>query len=150
MTSARRFESIQEVTGELLGMIENMKGNAPSNEVDHVIRNTYNIRDTILYALGVGATVQDSTDMRYLYENADEFAVLPTFYVLYGPVGCMTSSIVQDALPSGQIDPTQFLHGEQYLEVYKQLPTEATVETRFKVQDVMDKGTGAVVLVQRM
>lgn len=44
----------------------------------------------------------------------------------------------------------QILHGEQYLEVFKKLPTEATVETRFKVQDVLDKGKGVVVLVQRM
>jgi len=43
----------------------------------------------------------------------------------------------------------QILHGEQYLEVCKQLPTEATVETRFKVQDILDKGKGAVVIIQR-
>jgi 3-hydroxyacyl-CoA dehydrogenase/3a,7a,12a-trihydroxy-5b-cholest-24-enoyl-CoA hydratase len=83
-----------------------------------------------------------------LYEHADGFAVLPTFYVLYGPVGCMTSTIMQDALPYTQVDLSRVLHGEQYMEVYKQLPTEATVETRFKVQDVLDKGKGAVVLIQ--
>ncbi|XP_071638603.1 peroxisomal multifunctional enzyme type 2 isoform X1 [Temnothorax longispinosus] len=148
MTSAKRLTSIQEATGELLGILENMKSGAPSKEVDHVMRSTYNNRDIILYALGVGATVQEPTDIRYLYENADEFAVLPTFYVLFGPVGCMNSSILQDALPFTQVNPTQILHGEQYLEVFKQLPTEATVETRFKVQDVLDKETGAVVLVQ--
>jgi len=42
-----------------------------------------------------------------LYENAERFAVLPTFYVLYGPIGCMNSSIVQDALPFTYVDPTQ-------------------------------------------
>jgi len=44
----------------------------------------------------------------------------------------------------------QILHGEQYLEVHKQLPVEATVETRFKVRDILDKGKGTVVLIQRM
>jgi len=44
----------------------------------------------------------------------------------------------------------QILHGEQYLEVYKSLPTEAKTETRFKVQDVLDKGKGVVILIQRM
>ncbi|XP_011685973.1 PREDICTED: peroxisomal multifunctional enzyme type 2 [Wasmannia auropunctata] len=148
MTSTKRLNSVQEATGELIGVLEDMKSGAPSNEVDHVMRTTYNFHDTILYALGVGATVQEPTDIRYLYENHDEFAVLPTFYVLYGPMGCMSSSIVSDALPFTNVDPTRILHGEQFLEVYKRLPAEATVETRFKVQDVMDKGKGAVVLVQ--
>jgi len=44
----------------------------------------------------------------------------------------------------------QLLHGEQYLEIHKRLPVEATVETRFKVCEVLDKGKGTVVLVQRM
>ncbi|XP_011645848.1 peroxisomal multifunctional enzyme type 2-like isoform X2 [Pogonomyrmex barbatus] len=148
MTSAKHLNSIQEATGELLGVVETMRSGISSNEVDYVVKNNYNFRDTILYALGVGATTQDPTDIRYLYENSDEFAVLPTFYVLYGPMGCMNSSIVQDAIPFTQINPTRILHGEQYLEVYKQLPTEATVETRFKIQDVLDKGKGAVVLIQ--
>jgi len=43
-----------------------------------------------------------------LYENAEGFAILPTFYVLYGPVGCMNSTIVQDVFSSHTyIDPTQ-------------------------------------------
>lgn len=46
-------------------------------------------------------------------------------------------------------DYSQILHGEQYLEVFKELPTEATVETRFTLQDVLDKGKGAVVLLKR-
>ena len=149
MTSAKRLNSIQEATGELLGFIEDLQSeNSSSDKVDQVLTNNYNYHDIILYALGVGATVQEPNDIRYLYENADEFAVLPTFYVLYGPIGCMSTSILQDALPNIQLDPTRILHGEQYLEVCKQLPTEATVETRFKVQDVLDKGKGIVVLVQ--
>ncbi|XP_028050598.1 peroxisomal multifunctional enzyme type 2 isoform X2 [Monomorium pharaonis] len=148
MSSAKRHNSIQEATGKLFGFLETMKNGAPSNEVDHIMRNYYNFRDTILYALGVGATLEEPNDMRYLYENSDNFAVLPTFYVLYGPMGCMTSSIMQDALPFTDVDPTQILHGEQYLEIYKQLPTEAMVETRFKIQDVLDKGKSAVVLIQ--
>ncbi|XP_018054878.1 PREDICTED: peroxisomal multifunctional enzyme type 2-like isoform X3 [Atta colombica] len=146
MTSAKRFNSIQEVTTELFGVLERMKS-ASLNDVDHILKNDYNFRDIILYALGVGATVQEPNDIRYLYENADEFSVLPTFFVLYGPMGCMNSSIVQDAVPF-TFNPTQVLHGEQYLEIHKRLPTEATVETRFKIQDILDKGKGTVVLIQ--
>lgn len=148
MTSAKRLDSIQEATGEIIGIIENLKSGISSNKTDQVLKSDYNYRDIILYALGVGATVQEPSDIRYLYENADGFAVLPTFYVLYGPLGCMSTSILQDALPNIQIDPTRILHGEQYLEVYKQLPIEAEVETHFKALDVLDKGKGVLVIVQ--
>ncbi|XP_029157565.1 peroxisomal multifunctional enzyme type 2 [Nylanderia fulva] len=147
MKFAKRLDSIQEATGELMGLIQNLQTTASSSN-QLVLSSNYNYRDVILYALGVGATVQEPNDIRYLYENADEFAVLPTFYALYGPEGCMSNGILQDALPNAQIDPTRIFHGEQYLEIYKQLPTEATVETRFKVQDVLDKGKGVVVLIQ--
>lgn len=40
------------------------------------------------------------------------------------------------------------LHGEQYIEVHKTVPTEATVESRFKLLDVLDKGKGAVFVIQ--
>ena len=60
-----------------------------------------------LFCIPVGATVQEPSDFRYLYENADGFTVLPTYYALYGPMGCMSSSILQDALPNAQIDPTR-------------------------------------------
>ncbi|KAK2580881.1 hypothetical protein KPH14_005952 [Odynerus spinipes] len=149
MSSTKHVHTIQEGVEELANIIDNLKNGVPSNKIEgHVIPSDYNHRDVILYALGVGASIQDPSDFRYLYENHENFAVLPTFYVLFGPNGCMSTSILQDALPGIQMDPTNILHGEQYLEVFKPLPTEAKVKTQFKVQDVLDKGKGVVVLVQ--
>ncbi|VDN82193.1 unnamed protein product [Brugia pahangi] len=39
----------------------------------------YTSRDTILYALAVGASVEDQ--LQYLFENHKEFAALPTFII---------------------------------------------------------------------
>ena len=36
------------------------------------------------------------------------------------------------------------------MEIYKELPTEATIETRMQVVDVLDKGSGAVFVVESM
>lgn len=55
----------------------------------------------------VGATRQEPRDICYLYENHENFSLMPTFYVTFGPVGCMTSTIFQDALPNIQLDPTR-------------------------------------------
>ncbi|XP_003706333.1 peroxisomal multifunctional enzyme type 2 isoform X1 [Megachile rotundata] len=148
MSSAKHFNSIQEVTGQFMTNIEEMSSENSISKNDNVFKHTYNHQDTILYALGVGATVQELSDYRYLYENDSNFVVLPTFYVLHAPIHCMTSPMLENSLPNFQIDPTKILHGEQYIEVYKQLPTEATVETHFKVVDILDKDKGAVIVIR--
>ena len=44
---------------------------------------TYDAKDVILYALGVGATVQeDMSHLKFLYEASDDFSTLPTFGVI--------------------------------------------------------------------
>ncbi|XP_076750161.1 peroxisomal multifunctional enzyme type 2 [Xylocopa sonorina] len=151
MSSAKHFNSIEEVTVEFMNMTEGM--NSESSEISElknkqVYKHTYNYRDTILYALGVGASIQIPADFRYLYEHDSNFAVLPTFYVTYGPIYLIHNTSWETYLPNFQIDPTKVLHGEQYIEVYKPLPTEATVETEFKVVDVLDKGKNAAFVIQ--
>lgn len=41
----------------------------------------------------------------------------------------------------------KLLHGEQYMELYKPLATDAKLFSRYKVADILDKGSGAVVLL---
>uniref|UniRef100_A0A8C6UQ16 Hydroxysteroid (17-beta) dehydrogenase 4 n=1 Tax=Neogobius melanostomus TaxID=47308 RepID=A0A8C6UQ16_9GOBI len=41
----------------------------------------------------------------------------------------------------------QVLHGEQYLELYKPLPTSGTLTSHTTIADVLDKGSGAVILL---
>ncbi|KAK9310148.1 hypothetical protein QLX08_000433 [Tetragonisca angustula] len=147
MSTAKHFDSIAEVTGEFLVTIDAMKsGNFdPQNSV--IAKRSYNDRDIILYALGVGASVQIPTDFRYLYENDSNFAVLPTFLSTYSSL-FVDLTILEKSLPSGELNPMKILHGEQYVEIYKELPTEATIETRMQVVDVLDKGSGAVFVVE--
>lgn len=59
----------------------------------------------------------------------------------------MTSGIVSSALTHTEIDLSQVLHGEQYLEVVDELPSEGTLTTNGTVIDVIDKKSGAVVVV---
>ena len=42
----------------------------------------------------------------------------------------------------------QVLHGEQYIKVVKPMPAAATLTNTYKVQDVLDKGRGMLLLVQ--
>ncbi|XP_012286538.1 peroxisomal multifunctional enzyme type 2 [Orussus abietinus] len=145
MTDAKHYNSIQEVTAELFNVAERLRNGQQTPE--HIYRHSYTFRDTILYALGVGATLDEPSDICYLYENHENFAVHPMFYTTDGPVGAMATNMLHNVIPKIELDPTMAVHGEQYLEVHNQIPTDATVETRFTVQDVMDKGKGAIILL---
>ncbi|XP_043589762.1 peroxisomal multifunctional enzyme type 2 isoform X1 [Bombus pyrosoma] len=151
MSTAKHFDSLEEVTGQFMVAVDTMKSRNSENsgsEGSGVLRNTYNYRDIILYALGVGASVKIPADFRYLYENDSNFAVFPTFYTTFDAMSATDISMLEKSLPNVELNPMKLLHGEQYIEIHKELPTEATVETRLKVVDVLDKEKGAVFVLQ--
>ncbi|KAK6733563.1 hypothetical protein RB195_017359 [Necator americanus] len=101
----------------------------------------YTTRDAIIYALGVGAHAK--SDLRYVYEMAEDFLPLPTFVVAPG----LTAGNIMD-WPGIEFDLTRILHGEQYIEVYGPLPSESKLRSEARVVDVLDKGSGALILTE--
>jgi len=86
---------------------------------------SFNQRDAILYALGIG-----ETDLRYTFENHEDFAIHPLYAIVLGFKG--TSSDVctfpSDAMmeskpaPGTPNDMTAVVDAERYLEVLQPLP----------------------------
>ncbi|XP_005794986.1 peroxisomal multifunctional enzyme type 2 [Xiphophorus maculatus] len=99
----------------------------------------------ILYALGVGMSTKDPDSLRFLYEGHQDFSCLPTFGVIPSQATIMGGGL--SSIPGLSIDFTQVLHGEQYLELYKPLPTSGTLTSETTVADILDKGSGAVILL---
>ncbi|XP_037934559.1 peroxisomal multifunctional enzyme type 2-like [Teleopsis dalmanni] len=143
MSEAQHLESIAAASGTLVELLEKLKEGKISDAEDTF---KFGAKDLILYALGIGATVKDSNDLKFLYENDTDFSAIPSFFVLPGLMLSMTSNLISTALPSGSADLTNILHGEQYLEICDDIPTNGTLTTTGKVFDVMDKGSGAVVV----
>lgn len=60
------------------------------------------------YPISVGATVENPTDLIYLYENHENFSVLPTYFVVFGPMALISTSIFEQVAPYGiQVDPAR-------------------------------------------
>ncbi|XP_067952015.1 peroxisomal multifunctional enzyme type 2-like [Watersipora subatra] len=138
MTSQADFQP------KLMSYIEKMKGGSSSPQEGSEVSWSYNERDVILYALGIGVSTTQEDHLKFLFELSEDFCVLPTFPVLVAFTG---SDLPLNKETTGiDIDPTKILHGEQYLEVYKPLATAGSFTTKSEVVDVVDKGSGALIL----
>ncbi|KAM0512042.1 hypothetical protein ACHAPE_009286 [Trichoderma viride] len=97
-------------------------------------------RDVILYNLGVGAK---RTELKYVFEGAEDFQTLPTFGVI--PPFSAEMPFDYDAIVPN-FSPMMLLHGEQYLEIRKfPLPTSGRLLSRGKLLEVIDKGSASIV-----
>uniref|UniRef100_A0A1I8Q3A7 Peroxisomal multifunctional enzyme type 2 n=1 Tax=Stomoxys calcitrans TaxID=35570 RepID=A0A1I8Q3A7_STOCA len=143
MSEATSLDAISRASGYLLEVLEKLKEGKIGDVEDTF---SFGSKDLILYALGIGATVKNADDLKFLYENDADFSPIPSFFVMPGLMLSMSSNLVASALPSGKADLTNILHGEQYLEICDDIPTSGKLTTTGKVFDVMDKGSGAVVV----
>ncbi|XP_071540167.1 peroxisomal multifunctional enzyme type 2 isoform X2 [Panulirus ornatus] len=108
---------------------------------------SYGAVDLILYALGVGVSTEDENDLKFIYENSEDFSPLPTFGIVPSQASMMDGRLWSN-IPGWSPDLTKLLHGEMYLENHKPLPISATLNTEVKVVDVLDKSSGAVLVIE--
>jgi acyl dehydratase len=106
--------------------------------------HAYTERDTMLYALAVGAaTTNPPEDLQFVFEK--NLQALPTMAVV------LAGGAFWMADPATGIDVTKMLHGEQFLKLHKPLPAAGTLIGRHRVNQIYDKGEGkgAVMFLSR-
>ena len=106
---------------------------------------SWDSKDCLIYALGVGAGVLDPTgfELEFTTENSSnvEQRVLPTFPVVKGAAGSGMASI-------GDFNPAMLVHGEQSVALHGRLPVQGTVSVVTEITGIYDKGSGAVVAME--
>jgi acyl dehydratase len=109
-------------------------------------RASWTSDDCLLYALGIGAGVEDPVgrELEFTTENTAgvDQKVFPSMVVLHGFTATGGRSAMSEA---GSYDPRMMVHGEQGIKLLRPVPTEGEVETVDEITGIYDKGKGAVV-----
>jgi len=99
---------------------------------------TYNQDTAILYALGVGAGVDE---LDFVYEK--DLKVLPTFAVVP-----FIPSFLSVFVPKAGLNLFKVLHGEQTIVLHRPIAPSGTINTSMVCESIHDKGdSGAIVNV---
>ena len=101
-----------------------------------VISQSYDEKDAILYALGlgIGQDPLEPLQLQFVYEA--ELRTLPTMSVVLGFPGPWLND------PATHIDYSRVVHGEQHLEIVRPLPVAGTMRCVNRVVGVADRGSG--------
>ncbi|MCQ3814433.1 MAG: MaoC family dehydratase N-terminal domain-containing protein [Acidimicrobiia bacterium] len=104
---------------------------------------TWTSKDSLLYALGVGAGATDPTglELEFTTENSKDHPqqALPTQVVVMG---------TQKMPAFGDFNLAALLHGEQTIELHQKLTAEGSAIGQSKVAAIYDKGKAALVQLE--
>ncbi len=101
------------------------------------VRKSWDSRDALLYALGVGASTEE---LAFTTENTKDTPqrVLPTMAVVLGGGGVPFDKL-------GSFNAALMLHGGQGIELLDEIPPEGEIESTGSIGAIWDKGKAASV-----
>jgi acyl dehydratase len=108
-------------------------------------RRRWDSKDCLIYALGVGAGAADPLqELEFTTENTDgvQQRALPTQAVVLGAGGGGAWAAL------GEFNWAMLVHGEQAVELHREIPVEGELESVTEITGIYDKGKGAVVVTE--
>jgi acyl dehydratase len=110
---------------------------------------SWSSKDSLLYALGVGAGQTDPTgfELEFTTENSEGIAqlALPTMPVVINARNPKGPSPYETI---GTFDWAMLVHGEQSVTLHQEFPPEGTAMIKSRVAAMYDKGKAAVVVLE--
>lgn len=107
-------------------------------------RRRWDQKDSLLYAVGVGAGQQPTSpaELPFVTENSMNVTprALPTMAVVLADVSGAFADI-------GSFNPAMLVHGEQRVVCHSELPVAGELESTSEITAIWDKGKGAVIEV---
>lgn len=100
----------------------------------------YDDRDTLLYAIAVGAGAENPQDLAFTTENSEgiDQKVVPTF-------GCIVAA-ARSPRTLGDFDTAKLVHAEQAVTFHEPLPSAGRVEAVSTLINVYDKSKAAILV----
>ncbi|MFX0020957.1 MAG: MaoC/PaaZ C-terminal domain-containing protein [Candidatus Hermodarchaeota archaeon] len=96
----------------------------------------YDWKDVVLYALGIGAQIND---LKFLYERYSEgLQVFPSFACIVAASGLQLKRL-------GKINFSHFVHGEQSIKLYQPFSPSGKIICQGEVNNIYDKSKAAVI-----
>jgi acyl dehydratase len=96
----------------------------------------YTWKDVVLYALGIGA---QPDELPFVYEGtAGGLKVFPSYAVIAGDGAAPLEKL-------GRIDLSRYIHGEQYIKLYRQFPSQGRIKRKGTITHIYDKGKNAII-----
>ncbi len=96
----------------------------------------YDWKDVVLYALGIGAKIDD---LQFLYERySGGLKVFPSYACIVAAAGLQLRRL-------GKINYSHFVHGEQSIKLYKPFSPSGKIICQGEVNNIYDKGKAAVI-----
>lgn len=113
-----------------------------------VLEFPINSNNTIIYALSIGFNQDpmNKKDFKFTYELSDDFSVFPTYSSVI-PIGDL-ADVIGSCPGIPDFNLMSLLHGEEWIEFVKPLPTTGSVVYQSEIVDLEDKGKGTVICVQ--
>jgi MFE-2 hydratase 2 N-terminal domain/MaoC like domain len=105
-------------------------------------RRRWDSKDSLLYAIGVGAGAVDPLDeLEFTTENSQDVTqrALPTMAVVLGAGGMGAFAAI------GPFNPVMLVHGEESITLAREIPAEGELEAVTEIVGIWDKGSGALV-----
>ena len=116
--------------------------------VSHPKRHTWEPAASALYAVAVGAGVDDTSFTLDTYDGRDQL-VYPTF-VLSGVLAAESMSWSDPGFQTGDYSPHELVLGEQGIVFHAPIPARGDVNVTTKVAAIYDKGSGALVVLDSL